>query len=288
MAVVKNVLTLVFVLLFVLLLQYYVTHREIVYYMVDKDSTNDDSKINPKSDPNSVYVATQVDDSISPITPESEILFPYPNITHLPHEILNSLWAFKMKAKLEASRKDKQLTVVMVSINYLSVLINWLVYAKLNAMPLLGNLLVVCVDQYTHEILSRKGILSQFVNVTDIIYSKEDMHDNELFSIITRLTILRLLNYWGYDVLQMDIDAILINNIEPILDQFHDSDIIISTANAKNCQTAAAFKAWSFCLCIGVTLIRSNVNTGMCTIAFIKHYVLNTSLIFELHYADDS
>ncbi|XP_065905977.1 uncharacterized protein [Dysidea avara] len=168
-----------------------------------------------------------------------------------------------MKAKLEAAKIGKQLTYVTVSMNYFSVLLNWLIYAKSNAMPLLENLLVVCTDKSSRDILSQKGILSQLVTINDIIYSIKDMDGSGIFSarVITRLTILRLLNYWGYDVLIMDIDAILINNIQPIFDHLHDSDIISSTANAPNCLPSAARKAWSFCLCIGLLLIRGNANT---------------------------
>ena len=272
----RNAFKLVFALLLLLLLQHYVIHRETVYYNSDEYSTIDDSEplrkkeSNPKSDPDPVDVATHNSQLqvISSITPESEVLFPYPNITHLPHDILNSPWATEMKAKLEAAKIGKQLTYVTVSMNYFSVLLNWLIYAKSNAMPLLENLLVVCMDKPSHNILSQKGMLSQLVRINDIIYSIKDMDGSGIFSarVITRLTILRLLNYWGYDVLIMDIDAILINNIQPIFDHLHDSDIISSTANAPNCLPSAARKAWSFCLCIGLLLIRGNANTGMSAI----------------------
>jgi len=199
------------------------------------------------------------------ITPEHNLVFPYPNVTRPPHEMLNSPWATKLKVKLDAAKIGKQLTYVTVSMNYLPVLINWLIYAKLNAMPILENLLVVCMDTSSYEILSRKGMLSQMVKINDIIYSIKDMDNSGIFSarVITRLTVLRLLNYWGYDVLIMDIDALLINNIQPILDYFNENDIIMSTANGTNCIPSAARKLWGFCLCIGLLLIRSNVNTGM-------------------------
>jgi len=212
------------------------------------------------------------------ITPESELVFPYPNVTRTPHEMLNSPWATKLKAKLDAAKIGKQLTYVTVSMNYFPVLINWLIYAKLNAMPILENLLVVCMDKPSHEVLSRKGILSHIVTINDIIYSIKDMDGSGIFSarVITRLTVLRLLNYWGYDVLIMDIDALLINNIQPILDHFHESDIIMSTANARNCIPSAARKLWGFCLCIGLLLIRGNANTGMSAICVWLHNVDQT------------
>jgi len=263
--------TIVIVLLFMLIARYYVTQREIVHdlttiqgYTQSLYHINDDDHAKPNLD--SAKKATLSDNAhvITTITPPSQVLFPYPKITHQPYEILTSPWATKMKAKLEAAKVGKQLTLLTVSLNYLPILINWLIHAKLNALPLMENLLVVCVDQDSHEILSRKGILSQLVQVTDIIYTMKDMDDNKVFSarVITRLTVLRLLNYWGYDVLVIDIDALLINNIQPIFDHFSDSDIIASTVNSNNCIPSTARNAWGFCLCIGLLLIRSNTNTG--------------------------
>ena len=255
-------------LLLILLVWHYGIQRETVYDLTANQgyTYEDPHDDHAKSDLDSANKATHSDNPhvITTITPPSQVLFPYPKITHRPHEILNSPWATKMKAKLEAAKVGKQLTLLTVSLNYLPVLINWLIHAKLNALPLMENLLVVCVDQDSHKILSRKGILSQLVQVTDIIYTMKDMDDEKIFSarVITRLTVLRLLNYWGYDVLVIDIDALLINNIQPIFDHFSDSDIIVSTVNSNICIPSTARNAWGFCLCIGLLLIRSNTNTG--------------------------
>jgi len=208
-----------------------------------------------------------------PITPESEVLFPYPNLTHPPHEILNSPWATEMKRKLKAAKVGKQLTYVTVTTAYFPVLVNWLIYAKLNAMPLLENLLVVSTDKQPNEILSRKGILSQYVPINDIIYSKNDLDLKKMYSakMIIRMTVLRLLNYWEYDVVLVDIDAILINNVQPIIDHFHDSDIIESSVNFRHCVPGAAYRAWNFCLCMGFMVMRSNYKTGMYMIRVCVH-----------------
>ena len=206
-----------------------------------------------------------------PITPESEVLFPYPNLTRPPHEILNSPWATEMRRKLKAAKVGKQLTYVTVTTAYFPVLLNWLVYAKLNAMPLLENLLVISTDKRPDEILSRKGILSQYVPINDIIYSKNDLDLKKLYSakMIIRMTVLRLLNYWEYDVVLVDIDAILINNIQSIIDYFHDSDIIESSVNFRHCVPRAAYRAWNFCLCMGFMVMRSNYRTGMYTMCTV-------------------
>ena len=270
----KNVLKIVSILLLLLLSLYFITsrHQNLMYIYYDTDeNTSDDFEVihtNAKSYNNTIPNSVDaMPEYIQPITPESEVLFPYPNITYLPHEILNSPWATELKAKLQAAKVGKQLTYVTVNEDFFSVLINWLSYAKLNAIHLLENLVVVCMDEPSDKILSQKGILSQFVPVTDIVYSVEELDKEKMYSaqVITRFTVLRILNHWGYDVLQMDIDATLINNIEPILDDLRDSDIIVSKTSAKGCPPQAARKSWKFCPCMGLILIRSNVNTGMYT-----------------------
>ena len=255
-------------LLLILLVWHYGIQRETVYDLTANQgyTYEDPHDDHAKSDLDSANKATHSDNPhvITTITPPSQVLFPYPKITRQPHEILTSPWATKMKAKLEAAKVGKQLTFLTVSLDYLPVLINWLIHAKLNALPLMENVLVMCVDKHCHEILSRKGILSQLVQVTDIMYSTKVVDGNKLFGsrVITRLTVLRLLNYWGYDVLVIDIDALLINNIQPIFDHFSDGDIIVSTVNVENCIPSSARDAWGFCLCVGLLLIRSNTNTG--------------------------
>ena len=194
----------------------------------------------------------------------SQILFPYPNLTFPANRMLRSKWATNLKSTVDTANFNKQITYLMVSFDYFSTLLNWLVHTKLHAPSLMRHLLVVCLDEESHKVLSDKGIVSSVVTVDNIIKSLSDI-EGTLFHarVVVRLTVLRLLNYWGYDVLQMDIDALLMNNIQSVFDHFNDVDIITSTS-MKNCIPKTAHRAWGFCMCIGAVLIRSNDNTGMC------------------------
>jgi len=194
---------------------------------------------------------------------EADFLFPYPNLTFEASEMLKSHWVVNMKKTVEEAKFSKQLTFLMVSFDYFSTLLNWLTYAKLNAPSLIKNLLVVCLDEKSNIILTKKGITSTVVKVEDVVIRLSDI-DGTMFHarVVVRLTVLRLLSHWGFDVLQMDIDASLMNNIQPIFDHFSDVDVISSTA-VSSCIPKVTRHAWKFCFCIGTILIRSNQNIGM-------------------------
>jgi len=212
------------------------------------------------------------------------MLFPYPNLTFPAQRMLRSKWASNLKSTVDMANFNKQITYLMVSFDYFSTLINWLLHAKLHAPSIIRHLLVVCLDEQSHKVLSDKGIISSIVTVNDIIKSLSDI-EGTLFHarVVVRLTVLRLLNYWGYDVLQMDIDALLMNDIQPVFDHFNDVDIITS-ASMKNCIPKIAHRAWGFCMCIGAVLIRGNDNTGMyvyvCGVCVVCSYVVSVCVVY--------
>lgn len=222
------------------------------------------------------YVNTLDNQTDSPVLPQRShintldkyddtVMFPYSNITFKASEILRSQWIIDLKGKLIEANFGKQLTLVVVSFDYFSTLLNWMAHANLYGNSLLKNLLVVCLDEESHNILVKKGIISVVIEPDKIIEKMEKIQ-RQVFRtrVALRITVLRLLNYLGYSVFQMDIDALLLNNVQPIFDHFGDADILVSKVNAHYCLPKEAFKAWHFCLCVGTVLIRSNRNTGMC------------------------
>jgi len=76
---------------------------------------------------------------------------------------------------------------------------------------------------------------------------------------VTRLTIIRLLNYWNYSVLLFDSDAIMLRDIQPLLYKFNSSDIITSAGTFLT----KLYKKWNApTMCMGVILIKSSPATG--------------------------
>ena len=196
-----------------------------------------------------------------PFLISSNITFPFANVTRSADEILTSKWITELKTTLTTA-SNTQVTLMMISIEYFSTLINWLAYATIHTMPLANNLLVICSDVESHDILSRKGVRSLVVTIEDA-FVKESQFSQVLFGgkMVVRLTVLRLLNYWGYDVVGMDSDAVILNNILPIFDHFSDNDVIASTIE-RRCTPIGVYEVWGFCVCMGVVQIKHGPNTG--------------------------
>ena len=73
-----------------------------------------------------------------------------------------------------------------------------------------------------------------------------------------RSIILRLINYWGYDVATYDSDAVVLKNPQTLFDNYtHD---ILSSASTY---PEAAAKVWGFTLCAGAILYRASSATGL-------------------------
>lgn len=75
---------------------------------------------------------------------------------------------------------------------------------------------------------------------------------------IIRMVVYRLINYFGYDVVSYDTDAIPLRNLQPVFDKYRDHDIIGSAGHFP----FHLGRAWGFTLCMGVVRFKSNANTG--------------------------
>jgi len=192
----------------------------------------------------------------------SGLIFPYSTLTFPPNKMLRSQWAVDFKAKLDAAIPDKQVIFLMIKYDSFPSLINWLAHAKRHTSSLLEKLIVVSLDEQSHYTLLRKGIFSTLVPVGEVI--KSPPSSDSLVEMITRFTLLRVLNYWGYDVLQMDSDAIFMKDIQPILDHFNNTDIVASILE-DNCVPTDVYETWKFCISSSFLLIKDTLNTGTLT-----------------------
>lgn len=152
----------------------------------------------------------------------------------------------------------RQVTLLVSNKNYLNVLINWLVHSILYAHHPIKTILIISFDTFTHLAVRRKGFHSVYIPPESIM---KPLNFSSRFAHIwvTRLTVMRLLNYWNYSVLVFDSDAIMLRNIQPLLDKFNTSDIISSSGSYP----FDLHRKWAVpTLCMGVFLIKSSPATG--------------------------
>ena len=156
--------------------------------------------------------------------------------------------------------QGKQVTLLVCDRGYLDVLVNWLAQAVLHASHPVDSILIIAFDTYTYHLLHHKGFHSVYIPLDTVISPEVPPSVKRLRRMwITRLTFIRLINYWGYSVLVIDTDALMIRNVQPLLDKFDTSDIIASGGSHP---TGYSRKWKAPTMCMGFILIKSSPATG--------------------------
>ena len=147
--------------------------------------------------------------------------------------------------------------------SYRAVLVNWLITATVVVQPPVRNILVLSLDKYLYEMLKARRIPCIHVDPSTVlnpaIYLKKRGSPLVKFQLmIIRMTVLRLLNHWRFDVILYDIDALLMQNPHKIYQHYSGAHIIGSHGNFP----VWIKKEWGLTLCTGLLLIRSSPKTG--------------------------
>jgi len=183
----------------------------------------------------------------------------------------NCSWVQNLRQVIKLT--GPQITLTVCNENYLGVLANWLIYAVLQASVPLNNILIMSLDNDTHHAVTSKGFQSVYIPQNSIMqpgFKSIDYSDVW----ITRLTVIRLLNSWGYSVMTMDSDALIMKNIQPLLDHYDNSDIVASTGSYPG----SLHKIWKTSLCMGVALFKATPSTGKPT--YYIHHLYHTCTIW--------
>ena len=179
--------------------------------------------------------------------------------------IMQAPWIPKLKdavAKItSASYQEnvnprKQVTVVFGDAKYALSLLNWLVSALVISNPPLKNIIVISLDEKLQALLDKKDITSVYVEPETVTCRPINRKTSRVW--ITRCVVYRLLNRWGYDVMAYDADAIVLKNLQDVLNTFGESDIIGSSGVFPFNLGAE----WGQTLCMGVVLFKSTGKTG--------------------------
>ena len=152
----------------------------------------------------------------------------------------------------------RQVTLLVCDKNYLEVLVNWLIHSILYASQPAESILIVAFDSFTHRVLQSKGFHSVYI-APDAVINSNPTSKFLAYIWVTRLTIIRMLNHWNYNVFVIDSDAIMMKNIQPLLDKLNTSDIIASGGYFP----PKYHDKWNApTMCMGTILIKSSPATG--------------------------
>lgn len=183
--------------------------------------------------------------------------FPQPRFSRPTQELLRSKWVIQLQDFLKTV-DGKQVSIVTSSIEHTDILFNWLISAYLVADPPLKNVLVLTLDESLHDLAESHGFASLYVGPEIVIDPKAKI--TRVFSQvhIVRLAVVRLVNHYGYDVVNYDCDAILLKNPQSIFDGHKDSEMIGTFGKGPS----QLFAKWGVTLNTGVMLLRSGAKLG--------------------------
>ena len=185
--------------------------------------------------------------------------FPLPHYSRDKLSLLASPWVTQLRTFLRGVR-GTQISMVTASVEHRDVLLNWLISATLVAHPPLPEVLVLTLDHSVFQLTSTRNISTLFVSQDMVI--RESAGVTRRFSQVhvVRLSVLRLLNHYGFSVVNYDCDAILLKNPQSIFDGHKDADIIGTFGKGPG----QLYVKWGITLNTGVMLLRSNPKTGEC------------------------
>jgi len=156
------------------------------------------------------------------------------------------------------------ITLVSSDYKYREVLLNWLISALVRVDRPLSNILVLSLDSSLHTLLQDRGFACIHIPpeslLNPVLSASLTRHIAFTQVHVLRLTVMRFLNHWGFDVANYDTDAIIMKNPELLYYKRHQrSDFIGSYGHFPQ----QLQREWGIAVCIGVVMIKSSVRTGI-------------------------
>ena len=124
--------------------------------------------------------------------------FPHPRASEVTDIIKKYSWIQELQSILKDWKPKRRVVMVASNSAYEEVLLNWLISAAL-VIPL-NQILVIALDEPVWSLMHNRGFQSVFVPPSSLT------HKSTLFGqiMLTRLSVIRLLNHWGFDVYSND------------------------------------------------------------------------------------
>ncbi len=188
-------------------------------------------------------------------------------------ELLKKQWMADLRDYLHKIPPGSLVSIVSSDSNYQNMLLNWLISAT-RIDPPLSHILILSLDKPLQRTLMNHGFDSVYVDYKDILIEKVWTNRRLiLFMIETlRLTVMRLMNHWGYDAANYDTDAIVLKNPEQLYyGDFKNSDLI----GSRGAFPGSVKAIFGLTMCAGAFMIKSTPKSGM---AILSSYLVTLAL----------
>ena len=202
--------------------------------------------------------STVIKEGSNRTTMSPALTLPFPSSTIPAVNLLQQRWVDDLRHILsEIPIESSPIHVLAGNSVYRELLLNWLIMAKVKVTPPLSNIIILSIDKALCDLLSKRNISCLFVDRK--AYLRQNIQQSFHLILILRLTVIRLLNYWGYDAANIDADAIILKNPEPLYEKYKESDMVAG----RGTYPPPLGRVWGATICAGTFMIRSTPNTGM-------------------------
>ena len=147
---------------------------------------------------------------------------------------------------------------------HMRLLENWITASMMTLKPPLDNVMVLSLDHLLcDQLMSTKFDVACIAAPIEsfIVAYPEEVDKKWCAAMMVRQVVLRLINYWGYDVASYDSDAVLLRNPQVLYDAKPHVDVF--SGSTKNFPGMVS-KKWGFNLSCGVLILRATPAVGMC------------------------
>ena len=204
-----------------------------------------------------------------PVLSRQNLTFPRQSQTKPLNVVLKLQWVQELKSILTSSILStciSPVSVVAADSKYLDVLLNWLLFAMKAQIPM-DTIVIVSFDKTLYNFLKMRSFTTIYVDA-------ETLFDGSILShryakiLMIRMSVVRLINHFGHDVIHYDPDAILLKDPWPLFyDHNCESDIIAG----RGTYPFDINKEFGVTMCMGSAFFRCSPATGMHNILLLGH-----------------
>lgn len=185
--------------------------------------------------------------------------FPQPRVMRSLDEIKSSKWVHHLRQYLRSLKKPvKQIYLLTSNIKYVDVLLNWLISAVLRSKIPMEHILILSMDDNVHMLLKMRNFSSVLIKPSFLFPQNITFAKPFEMVMMLRLTVMRIINHFGFNVVMYDTDAIMLKDPQSVFDSLHDQDMIGTLGTIPD----DLFAEWGVTICIGVVMVKSSMRMG--------------------------